>query len=164
MNNVFKRLKSYSTAGAQAYKTMESILKVHPIRIIKFLPFILNQIFYSLCVSQENTPKCFYVLPELLASLSGHSPNDCKSLLRAYSDNYFNFFTTLPDKPDISKPIYLILTQQWLYYIRDTVFFSFPSPSPSPSLFSSSSLPIYNAPLFFLLFNLINTKKKGYGM
>lgn len=117
LNNALKRMKQLP--GPQkmdlALKPIPLLSKVHPVRIIKYFPVIMNYVFKLLCTYDEMSSGIFNVIPELLAGISQQTNSNTLALLRSYSDNNFNFY----EKNDNDKYLYEVLMKEWAHYTRE---------------------------------------------
>ena len=116
LNNFFKRVKKITSSNSSSFsKSFEYMLKVHPLRIVKFFPVIFTYILQSICV--DNSANNFKVIPELLQGIYNEAPDALAPLLGSYADNVFNFYESN------GRCIYEVLTSELLLYIRDDVSF-----------------------------------------
>lgn len=116
LNNVLKRMRIIPAPKMDlALKPIPMLSKVHPVRIIKYLPVVMNYVFKLLSSYNEVSSGIFAAIPELLAGISKQANNNTLPLLRSYSDNNFNQF----EKNDKGFYLYEVIMREWARYTRE---------------------------------------------
>eukprot|EP01094_Clydonella_sp_ATCC50884_P017219 TRINITY_DN2957_c0_g1_i1.p1 TRINITY_DN2957_c0_g1~~TRINITY_DN2957_c0_g1_i1.p1 ORF type:complete len:1831 (-),score=674.61 TRINITY_DN2957_c0_g1_i1:292-5784(-) len=111
LNNVLKRLEVPPTDNksmTHLAKAVSLIPKVHPVRLVQYLPTIMDGIFECMCSKdKDHASLAFKVLHEVLAGLVELLEHEALNVLGSYVDNYVRFVK--------GKGAYLyeVLTEQW---------------------------------------------------
>lgn len=114
LNNAFKRMKKISTATPASHaRAVESLVRVHPVRLIKFCPVVLSYTLQAICSGEETAAKCFRVLPQLLAGIHEEA-SDARALLGSYADTCFQTARCA------AGFVHEVLCRELLRYIRDS--------------------------------------------
>eukprot|EP01096_Ripella_sp_DP13-Kostka_P011959 TRINITY_DN4916_c0_g1_i8.p1 TRINITY_DN4916_c0_g1~~TRINITY_DN4916_c0_g1_i8.p1 ORF type:complete len:1485 (+),score=781.21 TRINITY_DN4916_c0_g1_i8:1676-6130(+) len=116
--NVMKRIKDVKeNADARATdlhaKAVLAIPKVHPIRIVQYLPVLLNYIFRVMCSNEASGKKSFEVLHDVLQSVHDET-SDAANLFGSYVDNILDLVNVG------DKYLHQVICKQYMLAIRDS--------------------------------------------
>lgn len=120
LNNALKRMKKLPTVKLDiAMKPIPMLSKVHPVRIVKYFPVIMNYLLKLIINASSDdaaSSAVFKTIAEIITRISSEvNTTSTLSLLRSYSDNTLNFSNIDKDK----KYLYESIIDEWISFIRN---------------------------------------------
>ena len=94
---------------------MQALAKVHAVRLVQYLPLILDYVFHCMCTTPTLAHQAFLAMQDIITRVHELADRQVPDLLGAYVDNVFRL------SKGVGAFLHEALTEQWFQLARNGV-------------------------------------------